>query len=147
MHPRPRRSLAPRLMLLFAVLTCLLGLGQAGASAQTVMTNPTPTAVVSMSEHGGHKAAGSSLTAVGISPAAGAAGPAQGHGGHGSEAGHELSCMTASAVSATGAVALADAANLLSPAFFVPVSQMRSAVLVVAYPRPPDISALCIQRI
>lgn len=146
--PNRSRSLAPRLVLLFAVLVCLLGLGQAGASAQTSpdasQTASMPTAVAADSGHAAHEVA---TPAVRADDRSLAAAPGEGHAGHGSDAGHALNCMSAIAVAALGAIALTDAATLVSPVFSAPVPRLRSAVLAVSYPRPPDIATLCVQRI
>lgn len=145
MAPRIRPSnLAPRLVLLFAVLSCLLGLGQAGAAAQIAPVAAAPTTVAAATTHADHPAAHAlqADTAATV-PAA----PAAGHAEHGSDASHAMDCITVTASAAIGALAIADAANLVTPTFIAPMSRMHTAVHSVAYPRPPDLRTLCVQRI
>lgn len=144
MAPRTRpSSLAPRLMLLFAVLGCLLGLGQAGAAAETASMGSMPMALAADSGHVAHQLAPAMQnpadSSLGIS--------AEGHAGHGSTTAHAMNCMSAAAVAASGAVALADVANTATAALIAPMSRLHTAILVESYRRAPDITTLCVQRI
>ncbi|MGQ0632703.1 MAG: hypothetical protein ACT4P1_16935 [Sporichthyaceae bacterium] len=145
MTPRIRPSnLAARLVLLFAVLACLLGLGQAGAAAQIEPFAIAPTAGATATAHGDHPAAHVlQVDSAATVPTA----PEAGHSGHGSDASHAMDCMTTTASSAIGALIIADTANLVTPAFVAPMSRLHTAVHSAAYPRPPDLRTLCVQRI
>ena len=141
----PVRSsrLAPRLVLLFAVLTCLLGLGQTSSVAQTADMAAMPAVASADSGRSAHQMA----TPAQATDEPSAPSPASGRGGHGGDAGHAMDCMSATAVAALGAIALAGAADLISPVLSAPISGLHAAVLAVSYPRPPDITTPCVQRI
>lgn len=149
MTPHTRlRSLAPRLALLFAVISCVLGLGQAGAAAQDMPTGMGMGGMPSgAAADPGHAAQQVARTAQSPDDLARTAQAGEGHSRHGSDAGHTKKCMSTPAVAAFGAIAFAGAALLVTPALSAPLSRMRAAVLAVSYPRPPDLAALCVQRI
>lgn len=142
MAPHTRTEhLAPRLLLLFAVLFCVLGLGQSGAGAAETAPQPAVITAASTGGHGAHQASGS---VVWTSPVQAPAAPESGHGSHNPGADHDLTCMASSVTAVIGFLALPDAAALVR-AVIAPASRMRTAVLA-AYPRPPDIATLCVQR-
>ncbi len=141
-HTRIER-LAPRLLLLFAVLFCLLGLGQSVAAATESAPEPAAIAAASPAGHGAHQASGS---VVSTTPVQAPAEPEGGHGSHSPGTDHGLTCMASSATAVIGVLALPDAAALVR-AVIAPASRLRTAVFAVAYPRPPDIATLCVQRI
>ena len=140
MMASPTRSrLAPRLVLVFAVLGCVFGWGQSVA-----VTPDAPAAAGLHSEV--HADAHSQEHAE---PAEAVDHPAQpaedGHGGHGSGHDHALLCMASSAAPAFGVVSVPDAAALVISA--VPgLTRVHGAALPVAEHRAPNTTTLCVQR-
>lgn len=138
--------LAPRLLLLFAVLVCMLGLGPAGAGAAetpSVQTGDTPGVSAlfqAPDDHAGHRSATADLATPLTSQA-----PSE-NGAHGSGDHQSLSCAVIAAAVALGVLAAPSAVGSGSPGLAPPVSS-RGETLVAAQPRPPDIATLCVQRI
>lgn len=138
------RSLAPRLVLLFAVVFCVLKLGQAGAADQAMPMASMPSTVAADYDH----VVQHDATLVHASTVRGLADPADlGRAGHDTGAGRTMSCLAASTLAVFGSPAFADAALLVTPAVSAPLSRMRAGLFALAYPRPPDLTTLCVQRI
>lgn len=129
----PHRSrLAPRLVLVFAVLACVFGWGDSVA-----VTPAVPSA------GGVHAEAHSGPPGSVHHPAQ----PAEdGHGGHGSSHDHAVRCMASSAAPTFAAVTGPEAAALVMSAV-PPLIRVHEAVLPTAAQRPPSIALLCVQRI
>ncbi len=136
---RPSRPpLAPRLVLVVAVLACLFGWGHGVASAAGATDGASrPGATVEQTLEAGHDHA--------------AAGhvedrqPSDGHAGHGAGHDHSVFCMASSAGAALGAVAAPDAAGPVITALPAQTRSLEAAPPVEAH-RAPSIAALCVLR-
>lgn len=128
-----RTRLAPRLVLVFAVLACLVGWGNSVAAAAGERDHTT--------HHGAH--AGS--TATFDAPPGATQQRDDEHGGHAGGHDHALTCMATSAAAAFSALAVPGGAELVISA--VPaVSRVRAMGLPAPEQRGPSIAALCVQR-
>ncbi|MGQ0843036.1 MAG: hypothetical protein ACT4QF_02765 [Sporichthyaceae bacterium] len=131
-------TLAPRLLLLFALVVCVLGFGQPGASAAP----PGVAATVA-----GAAAAQAAPHSPAVAPeGASAASPLGAPYEHGAHGDHALSCVSTSGAVALGALLAPDVAAVVR-SVVTAMSRVRTAIAEAAYPRPPDIAALCVQRI
>lgn len=135
-------TLAPRLLLLFALLSCVLGFGQLEASAAPSGVDVTVPSVAAAHPAHHAPAAAPSEGASAASPV----GTADEPGGHGAHGDHALSCMSTSGAVALGALLAPDVAVVVR-SVVAPMSLLRTAIAQAAYPRPPDLAALCVQRI
>lgn len=144
MAPPSRRRLAPRFVLFFAVFTCLLGIGQASAAVQVAPMTSSPLTVGTPSGHDGQGPGSAAPAAAALSPAVSAFDQADTNSG----VGLAMTCMTAAAAIALGALAAAaNPANLVTQVLVAARSRMHTAVLAVSHPRPPNLRNLCVQRI
>lgn len=143
-----RSRLAPRLVLVFAVLACLFGWGNAVAAAagQAEQNAASTVEVVAPAAHSlAHSSAHAASAGTLDQPAGTPVQQNNGHGGHGSGHDHAVTCMVSSAAAALGAVSVADAAALVISA--VPsLIRVHEAALPAAEQRAPSITTLCVQR-
>jgi hypothetical protein len=154
MTPRARIcQVITRLLLSVAVLMCVLGLAEGGAGAEhsggsafaasmpMPMPMPMPMTALDVRLAGVGDEAGFASVALPASPKGG------GHAGHGdSEGAHVVNCMVSTGALAMSVLALPGVAGpALIPA--APATRLRSAMLAVRYPRPPDRATLCVQRV
>lgn len=137
-------TLSPRLLLLFAMLSCVLGFGQLGASA--AQPGPAVGAPAATTSHPAPRAPITESSAQ-DAPAASPDGVPNAQRGPDGQGGHALSCGSTVAVVALDALPAPDASSVV--AFIVaPTSRLRTAALgAAAHARPPSIATLCVQRI
>lgn len=138
-------TLAPRLLLLFALVACVLGFGQFGATASSDGTDTAPTVAVATA-HAGHHSPTTAPSAADASPAV-PHGTQDEHGGHGAHGDHAVSCMATTGGAAQGDLVAPATTTAIGSLVVAPASQFRFAAPTPAYPRPPDIATLCVQRI
>ena len=154
---RPNRSiLAPRLVLVVAVLACVFGWGEAIAVAASGPGNSSHSLAAPTSPAGlpaGHGEGSSGSAAPALAPVNQVAHAEHGDAGHG-EAGHNAShehsvssCMVSSASSAAGALVTPDVAAALVVAAVPPRARVPALAGSVPEQRAPSIVILCVQRI
>lgn len=155
---RPARSrLAPRLLLVVAVLACVFGWGHSFASAASatdhVSQRPAMAEQVVLKAEPGHAQAGHAESGHAESGHAESGGAESGHATddashgstHDSTHDHSVACMASSATTAFGAVAAPVAAALVSVAAPAQVQVFEAAPPVEAH-RAPSIATLCVLR-
>ena len=154
---RPNRSpLAPRLVLIVAVLACVFGWGEAIAVAASGPEDSSHSQAAPASPAGlpgGHGEGSTGSVAPLLAPATEVAHAEHGDSGHG-KAGHNAShehavssCMVSSATSAAGALVTPDVAAVLVVAVVPPQARVRHVAGTAPEQRAPSIATLCVQRI
>lgn len=150
---RPARSrLAPRLLLVVAVLACVFGWGHSFGSAASatdhVSQRPALAEQVVLKAESGHAQAGhteSGQAESGHAESGHATNDASHGSTHDSTHDHSVACMASSATTAFGAVAAPVAAALVSVAAPAQVQVFEAAPPVEAH-RAPSIATLCVLR-
>ena len=159
---RPRGSrLAPRLVIVFAVLACVFGWGHSVSAAVSPEAIAAPTMVDTAQapdspaghapDHGANHGT-SSGPAPAASPGTGgsaadaSADHREHHGGHSTGHQHSVFCMASSATSSPGLVPAPDVATLLVTVV-PPQTRHCAPEVAVDEQRAPSIAALCILRI
>ncbi|MGQ0842996.1 MAG: hypothetical protein ACT4QF_02560 [Sporichthyaceae bacterium] len=152
-HRTRAGTIAPRLLMLAAVLFCLFGFAVPEGSGGTAAA---PSAVVGLlttdvaagaadTAHAAHEPADDpSLASVASVGWADAGHAAHGHGaGHGE---HSVNCMPSASSSP---IAAAPAPDLAPAVTVVALALPRSAAVFIpaVLPRPPDLRSLCVQRV
>jgi hypothetical protein len=138
--PRPAPRLAPRLVIVFAVLACVFGWGHSASVAASSKAGPTH-AVVDASEAqypvGGHSGHGH--------PSAESRERGDAHGS-GHPPGHEHStlCMASSAVPALGLATVPDVTALLVT--MAPPARLSVVDAGLGEQRGPEIATFCVLR-
>lgn len=128
-----RTRLAPRLVLVLAVLACLFGWGNAVASAAGDRELAP--------RHAAHAASAGTLDLPIDAPAHG-----DDEGGHSPGHHHDaLTCMAGSVAAALGTPALSDAAALVIPAAPT-LAAARDDAVAAAPHRGPSVTSLCVLR-
>ncbi|MGQ0625666.1 MAG: hypothetical protein ACT4PP_13595 [Sporichthyaceae bacterium] len=154
-----RSRLAPRLVLIFAVLACVFGWGQSIAAAASSAEPSAPPALAapvhasSASDTAVHSSAPVSVATAERAVDQATQGPAdaqghgdaQGHAGHGSSHDHSVSCMASSASAAFGAATASDVAPVA--AAVIPLqTPLRELALRAGEQRAPGIATFCVLR-
>lgn len=149
---RPRAPrLAPRLVIVFAVLACVFGWGHSASVAASSEAAPAhPVIDNPQASSAGHDRGHGATPAVSPDAVESAGDAAGAHhrdhsDGHNAAHDHAVFCMASSATSALGLVPAPDVAALLVTV--VPAQpRHRAGVVVVNEPRAPSIAALCVLR-
>ncbi|MGQ0843436.1 MAG: hypothetical protein ACT4QF_04820 [Sporichthyaceae bacterium] len=138
---------APRLLMLAAVLLCMLGSALAVGGATAASAQPVA-ATVAAQAHGAH-----AQPANGVGPTVPAAAapqddaPGEGHGAHGGDGHQSSTCMPGASATTTAGVSAAPVLEtvVLAPSPVLIPAGFGSAA--AALPRPPDLRSLCVQRV
>lgn len=129
------------MLLLFAVVVCVLGLGQSMAPSMSM--SGAPEAVVSAGAvHAGHDLSAAAPQMDPAAPMDVSADSTPGHGAHGD---HSMSCTANLEVAPPAATIAPDATESLS-AVVAQTSNLRTVAVNAVLVRPPDLSTLCVQR-